>query len=432
MTFAMLDKIVTNVLPKELQTKVIFDNVDSQTKKMPEFVDSGLLKKTGDSDGKPQLNGIHCVPIIADSPNFRKEIGVSMSDEGFIKLPRTLLSDPNWKGLRVKYQRLFLIILEHTAYRSRNFSYNGHAINVNPGQLCISYRRLVDLYNDGVKFKADRIDVPFIQRAVSVFTKFGFSIQESIHDISLLTIKQRELYDHFQKQTDTPSDTDSIQTRYSNEERKEREDMKETIDRAIAPDRSFLLDKEKKEQENKPSIFDAPEAPTRKDQKLTPEQQKQYEDIWQFLCKSQMADGTTTKNSKGKLIKGITPQDVVTWLKTREFKEIVEAIKTTKDANVQTNYPAYLVTLFKKNVVAKKDNIQINDEFLNEITKIHKCLHLENHKQYVTDRVKHTDYQKNSDPQRFKEMIMASIAMASNYDQRHVDQEIEKEYEEEY
>lgn len=432
MSFAMLETLLPNVLPKQLQTKVNFDNVEEQTKKKPETAIPGVFTKTGDLADKSQLNGNHYTPIVAEPSNFRKEIGGSMSDEGFVKLPRSLFNDPNWKGMREKYRRVFLVLLFHTSFTEKSFGIGANLITIGPGQFCTSIRNLVDLCNDGIKFKDDKVDKNIVERAVSLFTKIGLVRQEVRHGKSVLTITQRELYDHFQKQSETGSETRPRLDRDTNEERKEREDMKETIDRAIAPDRSSLLDKEKKEQEKKPSIFDAPEAPTRKDQKLTPEQQKQYEDIWQFLCKSQMAEGTTTKNSKGKLIKGITPQDVVTWLKTRAFKEIVEAIKTTKDANVQTNYPAYLVTLFKKNVVAKKDNIQINDEFLNEIMKVHKCLHLENHKQYVTDRVKHTDYQKNSDPERFKEMIMASIDMARNYDSREVEYKQESEYDDDY
>ena len=167
-------------------------------------------------------------------------------------------------------------------------------------------------------------------------------------------------------------------------------------------------------------------------QKLTPEQQKQYEDAWKYLCENQMAEGTTGKNQKGQLIKGVKPQDLVGWIINKPFKEIGQAIITTKDANVQSNYPAYIVTLFNKKVVSKKENIEINDEFLQEVMKKHKCAHLHDKKQYVTDNVKHCDYQKNSDPQLFKEMIMHSIEMAITYDQREHEYRQESEYEDDY
>ena len=424
-------RLVTPV-NKQLQTKVNFDNFNDIKNKKPEVGFSGVLTKTGNSGEITQLNGQSHSPIIAESPNFRKKIGSAMSEETverFIKIPRELFEDPNWKGMRLKYQKLFLLILEHVSYRTRIYKHNGNSITVFPGQLCISFRRLAELFNEDVKWKDERIDAPLVQRAVSVFTKFGFSIQETIHGIMRLSITQRELYEHFKKQTDTPSDTQPIHNRYTNEERKERKEVKETNDRADAPDRSFLLNNQKEEnQESIPSVFDAPEPPTRKNQQLTSEQQKQYEDIWQYLCKTKMAEGSTVKNSKGRQIKGVTPQDVVTWLKTRPFKEIVEAIKSTKDANVQTNYPGYITTLFKKNVMAKKDNIQINDEFLQELMKTNKCVHLENHKQYVTDNLKHTDYQKNTDPQMFKEMILRSCEMAFSYSNKESEYETNEDY----
>ena len=431
MSSLMLRDVVSKVVPNQLQSKVNFDRVQEVEMKKPESTNSGR-DKTGDLADKSQLNGNHYTPIVAEPLNFRKDIGGSVSEEiveRFIKIPRELFEDPNWKGMRIKYQRLFLIILEHASFRTREYKHNGNSIPVLPGQLCISFRRLADLFNENVRYKDERIDAPFVQRAVSVFAKFGFAIHESIHDIMRITITQRELYEHFKKQTDTPSDTQPIRNRYTNEERKEGEDMKETIDRANAPDRSSLLNN-KKEEQRLPSIFDAPEPPTMKNQKLTSEQQKQYEDIWKYLIENKMAEGYTGKNQKGEQIKGVKPQDLVGWLLNKPFKELAQAIKTTKDSNVEKNYPAYIVTLFNKKVVAKKENIEINDEFLNELMKTHKCLHLDNHKQYVTDKIKHTDYQKNSDPQLFKEMIMRSIEMAGSYEERDAGYAADRDYHE--
>lgn len=416
-----------------LHSKANFDTVRDVKRKKAEIAVSAVLNKTGNLTTKSQLNGNSHTPIIAESSNFRKEIGDFVSndleDGGFVRLPRSLLKSEIWRNLRLRQQKLFLYILEKAQWKPYVFKYNGQDIQLNPGDLCISYRGLAEDFNSNTRFRDEKIDVPFVQRAVSTFLKSGLTDTRTDTGIMVISVRYPGIYVSKNNETDTPTDTRTIHQRYTNEEQKEREDMKETIDRAIAPDRSFLLDKEK-EEEKKPSVFDAPQPSTRKDKNLTDEQKKQYEWLWDYACKNQMAEGTTLKNAKGRQIKGITSQDLVTWLNTRPVKEIVEAMKTTKDANVQTNYPAYLVTLFKKNVVAKKDNIQINDEFLSELMKTHKCLHLENNKQYVTDNIKRTDYQKNSDPKMFKEMIMRSLEMAKDYDQRKSEYSQDREYEE--
>lgn len=430
MTSILLKDAVTQVLPKCLPSKEVFDSVGVTEMIKPEIGVSGSINSR-DSVQEISASGKLDTPIIAPVPNFYKERGTSVSDEGFVKLPRSLLNDPQWQSLKLKQRHVFQTILSNACYTERKFSIAGNVILVRPGQLCIALRALVELCNKNVRFKEDKVDLPFVQRSVSFFTKVEFVRQEVIHGKSLLTICHRELYEHFQSQSDTGTDTNSIHDRYTNEERKERKDMKETIDRADAPDRSSLFNIEF-EEEKKPSIFDAPTPPTKKDQKLTPEQETQYQKIWEYLCKSQMAEGTTTRNNRNQTIKGVAPKDVVTWLKNRPFNEIVEAIRTTKDANVQTNYPGYVVSLFKKNVVAKKDNIQINNEYLKEVMKTHKCTHLQDTKQYVQDTIKHIDYQKNLDPKRFREMIESSIAFSKNYEPSQESTDSGENYEADY
>jgi hypothetical protein len=422
MTFAMLENLLPTVLPKELLSKGNFDKVNGVEIKKPEIAVSGVLVKTGESVDKPQLNGNHCTPILAEAPIFRKEIGVSMSDEGFIKLPRSLFNDPNWKGMREKYRRVFVVLLFHTSFTQRSFGIGANTITIGPGQFCTSIRNLVELCNDGIKYKDDKVDKNIVERAVSLFTKVGLVRQEVRHGKSILTITQRELYEHFQRQTETVSETRPRLDRDTNEERKEGKEIKETIVGANAID-SSLLNNEKEEQKKVPSVF-TPKAQKQQIQ-LSEEKQKHYEFLWKFIVENSMNDGCTPNKKPG-----IKEKDLLNWLNVYEGKVILENLKTTLKAIPSSTWGGYMVSLFKKNVVAKKDNIQINNEFLEEIMKKHKCLHLENTKQYITDKVKHTDYQKNSDPKRFKEMIMASIAMANNYQDR--EHTHESEYEDDY
>ena len=423
MTSVMLkNSIGTNFL-SELQTKVKFDTLNGTEIKKPEPASSGIINPS--KSGETDTLGESLPPIVSEHPDLRKHVGVLMSKddyvERFIKIPRELFEDPNWKGLRLKYQRLYLIILENVAYRARIYKHNGNTIPVAPGQFCVSFRRLAEIFNQDVKWKDERIDAPLVQRAVSVFAKFGFSIHESIHGIMRITITQRELCEHFKRQTDTPSDTQPIQNRYTNEERKERKDIKETIDRADALD-SSLLYKEKEEDKKQPSVF----KPQSKPKDISPEKQKEFDILWAFIVKNSMSDGHTPNKKKG-----IIEKDVLAWMSKYDAKTIFECLKLTLKCVPKSSWPGYMTTILSKNVVAKKDNIQINDEFLNEIMKTHKCLHLENTKQYVTDKIKHVDYQKNTSPDQFKDMILRSLEMAGNYEYREQNQR-EEEYEDDY
>jgi hypothetical protein len=240
--------------------------------------------------------------------------------------------------------------------------------------------------------------------------------------ISIVRVVFPGIYDSSKYTTDTRTDTETIQHRYTNEERKEGKEIKETIDGA---DRSSLLNKEKKEEQGGPSIFDVD--PSSQINDLSEEKKKMLSELWKYAINLRVSEGNTKCPKPG-----IKQSDIAGWLKIYEVKDIAEAIKMTSDKTIRIGYGAYITTLLQKKVPTKKGNVQINDEFLQEIMKKHKCSHLQDTKQYVTDTIKHVDYQKNTDPKMFKDMIMASLAMASNYDQREGDYRQESEYEDDY
>ncbi|MDD3471516.1 MAG: hypothetical protein PHS86_01930 [Syntrophaceae bacterium] len=417
MTNLHLKDLLIKTVPNQLPSKEIYDRVQETEIKKPETAISGDFEKLGDSEIKPRLNGIRHTPILAESPNFRKDIGVSMSveflEEGFVKLPRALLTSEEWKNLTFRHKGLFLYLLEKVQYKFKVYNHHGKDIVIAPGQYCITYRRLVDEYNQSLKFKKEHIDVPFLQRAVSLYDKFRWTDTRSDTGIMVITITHRELCEHFKSLTDTGSDTKTIQDRYTNEERKKGRSMKETIDRADAPDRSSLLNKKEEEEQKQPtpSIFDV--APTPESNELSEEKRKIIPELWKFAVSKRVTEGNTACPKPG-----IKERDLVSWLKLYEAQDIAEAIKIASDKQIQRTYGGYITKLLQGRVPKKKGNIQINDEFLNELMKTHRLTHLENHKQYVTDTLKHTDYQKNTDPKMFKEMIMRSLEMASNYDDK--------------
>lgn len=370
-----------------LPSNVIFDKVQRVESKMPEIVVPGSDKNNRNLANKSQLYGECDIPIIADPPNFCNEIGGIMSEnsvERFIKIPRQLFEDSNWKGLRLKYQKLFLIILEHVAYRPRIYKHNGNSITVAPGQLCVSFRRLADIFNEDVKWKDERIDAPLVQRAVSVFSKFGFSIHESIHGIMRITITHKELYEHFKNMTDTPSDTQPIQNRYTNEERKEgkERDIKETNrknedDGADAPD-SSLLDFEKREEKKKSSII----TPEISHGDLSPEKQKHYKFLWDFIVKNSMCHGQT---SNGK--PGVKQKDLMAWVTKYEGKEIFECLKITLEKIPNQTWPGYVTKLLVDKIPKKEEDSKNGKKLVEEYIKYHNIKHIDMKQDYFKDLI---------------------------------------------
>lgn len=373
MTFAMLDKILPEVLPKQLQTKVNFDTVQNIEMKKPEFVDSGLKEKSGDLVHKPQLNGNHYTPIIADVPNFRKELGALMSDEGFIKLPRSLLKSESWKSLRLRQQKLFLYILEKAQHTNYIFKYNGNSIPLNPGDLCISVRRLVDDFNSTVKFKDEKIDPPFVQRAVSAFSKHGLTDTRTDTGITIVTIIYPGIYDTQKNTTDTPTDTSSIQARYTNEERKEGEDIKETNDGV-----SSLLNLEIEEKQKAPSIF----TPQSQPQALSEEKQKHYQLLWKFIVEHSMCDGRTPNGKPG-----IKEKDLQVWIAKYEGKEIIECLKMTLKTQPSKTWPGYVTKLLRDRIPKKEEDSQNGKKFVEEFVKNNRLKHIDMKQDYFKDLI---------------------------------------------
>jgi hypothetical protein len=377
-----------------LHSNIHFDRVQPEIRK-PELDDSGLIEKTGDLDSKSQSWSVYVNSNISESPNFHNRKGDSMSYSGYIQIPRSLFNDPHWKSMRTKYQKVFMTILLHAAWSKKKYSINGNLIEIQPGQFCTSIRNLVDLCNDGVKFKEDQVDKSLVERAVSVFTKVQFVRHELRHKKSIFTITFPGIYDNLKNITETPIETTSRHHRDINEERKEREYIKETNE--IYPPVSLLSNFEKEEKQNSPSVFE----PSQKNEN------PDFSKIWEFAIKMRAAEGYTPDKKPG-----ITEKDLSNWLKIYEVKEIEECIRSAACATISKSYGGYINSILRDKIHQKKDNIQINNEFLKEVFKTKNCSHLENHKQYVTDNLRRTDYQKNSDPKLFQEMINVSLQMS--------------------
>ncbi len=180
--------------------------------KKPEFDDSGSTYKN--STFVDLINS--CALILSKMPNSCNKNGIDMSEKsshGFLRIPISLLDSSEWNYLNLRQQKLFLIILQHIRFREGEYIYNGNKIKILPGQLCISHRNLMDLYNSKTKFKNEKIDQTFVRRAESAFHRLRLADSHTDSGISVITITYPEIYNYFKSIPDSRTDIGSTQTR---------------------------------------------------------------------------------------------------------------------------------------------------------------------------------------------------------------------------
>lgn len=203
---------------KELQSKANFAMVIENKK--PESDNSGYDKNLRDSMHE-SADGSLIKSIIADTPNFYNKNGTAMENSGYFIIPRSVTSDPRYQGARLKYKHVLHILLENFAFAPTTHAIVTEVIPIAIGQFCVSERRLVELCNEGVKFKEDLVDRNIVTRAVQFFCKCQYLSQEVIHGKTLLTVLLPEFYERKKKTSDPASDPKPSQNRASKEEDKE-------------------------------------------------------------------------------------------------------------------------------------------------------------------------------------------------------------------
>jgi len=219
MALGLNGSAVLNGVPKELHSKGIFATVCSEMKK-PESLNSGMEIKinrdSGESADGNLNNSILAVPL-----NFYNKNGTAMEFSGYFIIPRSVTSDPRYQGARLKYQKVLLVILENAAFSETTHAIGTEVIKINIGQFCVAERRLVDLCNEGVKFKEDLVDRNIVTRAVQFWCKCQYLNQQVIHGKTLLTITIPEIYKKEKPQGEPTSDPKVSQNRATKEEGKE-------------------------------------------------------------------------------------------------------------------------------------------------------------------------------------------------------------------
>ena len=211
------------VQPKQLHSNGFFDTVGIQTKKRPESsTNSGNYKldSVGESGKVDASNS-----TIPNPPNSYKDNGVAVENSGFFSFPRSISSDPRYKGARLKYQKVLHIILENAVFRDTVHSIGTEEIEVKIGQFCVTIRGLVELCNKGVRFKEDFVDKNIVERASHFWRTCGYLRQELRHGKILLTVTVPEFY----VKDKTASETSSETKPRLNRDSKETQETQETL-----------------------------------------------------------------------------------------------------------------------------------------------------------------------------------------------------------
>lgn len=382
----MMTQLATRYVSQGLYSKESFDRLEDINEK-PTVATVGLSKS---SDSAESLDGLHDTPILTHTPNLYKQSGVFVQTDGFIRLPRMLLESESWKSLRMRQQKLFLYILYKAQHSPFTFKYNGKDINLMPGDLCISLRRLVDDFNGSVKFKEEKIGLPFVQRAVSAFLKMGLTDTRTDTGISIISVIFPGIYDSSKSQTDTETDTGSIHLRYTNEERKEGKEIKETINDVRSP-LSYEGKKTEKEKSYTPSVSDPEEL---EDPKISEEQIR--EDVLFAL--------DFVKDSKIPL----KDTDVERWIrKWQGFTVMANLHLMTRQKKTVIKPAAWMERALKEDWAKLKNNEPINRKFAEEFKKINNWSELKILQKYCTIEGASYDIMLNFDPETFSALLQS-------------------------
>lgn len=205
-------------------------------KKKSESENSDFDSKFLDPWRESARNGENCNTILSDCQNLYKHNGMSMENLGYFIIPRSVTSDPRYKGARLKYKHVLHILFENVAFSPTTHAVGTEIININIGQFCVTIRGLAEICNQGVKHEEDKIDRNTIHRAIRFFEKCQFVRQEVRQGKTLLTITVQEFYDRLKKRSETTTETKARQDRDIKEEDKELKEYNNNISASLDPE----------------------------------------------------------------------------------------------------------------------------------------------------------------------------------------------------
>ncbi len=170
--------------------------------------------------------GTNVSPLYFLSDFFATSLRGNFMSNGFIKLPRSLFTDPLWKELSPHCQMIFLEILSHVCYSPQKFLDHGKIIELEPGQICTTIRAIQ-------KWCGPHFSKNDVERSIKQLILCQFLRQEVRHIKSIITISHTETYDYLVNNVETGNETrlrqdrDKIETQNKKDkkEKKEKEEL---------------------------------------------------------------------------------------------------------------------------------------------------------------------------------------------------------------
>jgi hypothetical protein len=165
-------------------------------------------------------------------------VNILANDNGYIRIPRSLLNDPRIIGAPSAYLRVFLQILNYAAFEPREYNDHGVILKIEVGQAVFSMRQFAELC--GPEISKDQV-----HRAIKYLIKFNFVRQEVRHRKTVITITHSDTYELILESGATRSATRPRQDRdtkenYKNisslrsDRKKKKINKKESLDSELA------------------------------------------------------------------------------------------------------------------------------------------------------------------------------------------------------
>ena len=323
----------------------------------------------------------NCNGHILTHGRFSRKQENIMSEFGFVQLPRFLLEDPRWNGIKIKYRHVLFTILKKCVWKKTAHNIHGNVIYLEPGQLAVSYRQLVEWCNEDVCFKEDHVDKNLVERAVSVFLKFQIVRQHVRHQKMILTVTLPGYYEEKKNQTETACETEPRQYRdikEESEEKRRREDVAKRSDSEYGGVGEIAAAKK------------SPLSNGSKRKKIS----KQDSEILAECCKRW----------------GITEKCQSIWLSKFSLDYIISHldIMEKKPSSQIENYEKWMEMALKKDYAECEKNRQANLDFIKEFKEKNGWTEMEILKQYCKFHVPDgdvIDYPYTLDPEMFQQIV---------------------------
>jgi hypothetical protein len=163
-----------------------------------------------------------------------------MSNQGFIKLSRSLHTDPLWRGLTTRERHVFMTLLHHVAFSSYTMDDHGTLVTVNPGQFLTTEREFSELCNHSRPKDMKRIERNFVARTWSKLNYIGFLSQKISHKKTLLTLTRKDIYEISEPKNELK--LSQTQAKDEPEKKKDKKEKKDNINNPPSVDAASLLE----------------------------------------------------------------------------------------------------------------------------------------------------------------------------------------------